>query len=439
MAIPSPQTVRAEVQLASTTKDRPSGKNMSSGWGYYDTELARTRARGQCAALRERLLDAIAAVRAREGETAASAGLLDRRPPADGTQADFDSWNAEAAAEAHRLERRAASHDEQQGSEGLAEQFRQLAASGRTARRRRVASKHEPRTKAAPPGAKEAQGPSGGGSAATGSQPGAAQDIPELSPAEKATRIAAALEAVDAEADDTERLELIDLANTILVADQAVFSTLLTDLKVRVQAVNRAAVDRREMAARADALLVSLAGLEGREVADARSLLERVKQGTSRLRLADVGQVQQVRERALAEQEREFVATQLAQALAGLGYTLGTEFEADLRAGRPGVALVDASPEHAVHVEVDDGALAYRLVRSEPGDDPARDRMLESELCKSMGRALGELHGVGVGFTFTEHHEPGTLAVEVSEHATEERRRRDRVARSEPKTRERDR
>lgn len=411
---------------------------MSSGRGYYDTELARTRARDQCAALGERLLNAIAAVRAREGEMAAGADLLDRRPSANATQAHFDSWNQAAAAEAHRLERRAAIHDQRRGSRSIADQFRQLAASGRTARKGQVSSRSTARPKAAPPGAASSRRSPAARSTASGAPPADPETAQELSVSEKAQRIAAALDAVDTEADDTDRTELIDLANTILVADQDAFSTLLTDLQVRVQAVNRAAHTRRATAAKADALLVSLASLTGREVAAARSLLERVMHGTSSLRPADISQIDQVRERALAEQERQFVATRLAHALAGLGYTLGADFEADLRAGRPGVALVDASPEHAVHVEVDDGALAYRLVRSEPGDDPTKDRRLESELCKSMGRALGELHGAGVGFTFTEHHEPGLLAVEVSEDAAEERRRHNRGARSEPKTRERD-
>lgn len=411
---------------------------VSSGWGYYDTELARTRARDLCAELGERLLDAIAAVRAREGEAAASAGLLDRRPQADATLVEFEAWNQQAAAESHRLERRAASYDERQGSEGLANRFRQLAASGRIARKREVSSKDEGRGTSVALGSPAARKSLATGSAAPGGPPVDAESE-STSPAEKIRRIAGALDAVDPEADATERAELTALASTILAADDDVFATLLTDLKMRAQTVNRAAAARREQAAQAEALLVSLVGLEGSEAADARSLLERVKRGASSLRASDVASIEQVRERALAERERGFVAARLAQALGGLGYAVGAEFETELRAGRPGVALVEASPEHAVQVEVGDGELAYRLVRSVPGNDPDRDRTLESELCKSMGRALGDLHGAGVGFVFTEHHEPGERAVEVSNGAAQERRRHDRTVRSEPKARERER
>ena len=382
-----------------------------------------------CASLAERLLDAIAAVRAREGEAAASAGLLDNRPKADATRVQFEAWSQAVATEAHRLEARAASYDEQQGLAGLAERFQQLAASGRTAQPRQAPLPHLERPAS---GARDTPSrASGGGSV----DPGPVR----LTPAGKAQRIAEVLEVVDVGVSDTERGGLSALADTVLEAEDRVFSTLLTDLKVRVQQVNHAAVKRRAEAARAEALLVSLDGLEGNEVADARSLLERVKQGSSWLRVEDVAVVERVRERAMAERERRFVATRLARALGGLGYEVGAEFERELQSGRAGVALVEGSPEHAVHIEVGDGQLAYRLVRTDPGDDPEQDKRLESALCRSMGSALGELHGAGVGFRFVEHHEPGARPVEVSEGAAKERRRLERAARSAPKARERER
>ena len=75
--------------------------------------------------------------------------------------------------------------------------------------------------------------------------------------------------------------------------------------------------------------------------------------------------------------------------------------------------------EHAVRVEIEEGALDYGLVRTVEGDDADRDRALEGELCGHMGRFMTSVQPDGVAFRFREHRDPGSRPLEVSRAAAE--------------------
>lgn len=396
------------------------GVTMSSGRGWFDYEADRLRARARCEQAAERLLTAVSAIRARDGAGSASAELLDCRPPNDAERVSFDSWWLEASTEASKLEARAAAFDADRSTGGLIAQFRALVATGALATRRQT---HGP--DGAMPGGREAPG---GQNVAVGP-----------SAEEMAGQIAGVLDRVDPGATQQERDELTSLAGEVLSAPSGTWQTLLTDLRARVQQVDRAVAERREYAARAQALLLSLEELDGPAVADERELLGEVAAGRGVLAEADVLRIQRVREAAIAEREREFVAERLALTLARLGYHLDERFLGEVRAGRPGFAVLAASEQHAVRVEVGDGAFDYRLVRTVEGDDPVRDRALEADLCGDMGRFMADVYPEGVSFRFQEHRDPGSRPLEVSRAAAVVADRRQRGTRSPSRLRERER
>lgn len=393
---------------------------MSYGSSEYSTEMARSRARSQCEQAAERLLSAMAAVRARDGSGSVSSALLDRRPSDDAEQASFDSWTQTATALAVELEARAAAHDAARAGGGLAERFGELVASGALATRRPVSQ--QPEADAL------------GGPATSGLSAEVGPSAEELS-----GRIAQVLAGVDPGATQHEREQLTELAAEVLSAPPGSWLTMLTDLRACVQQVDRAASQRREHSAHAQALLLSLEALDGTAVSDERAFLGEVVAGSAALTSADVLRVQRVREAAIAEQERAFVAERLARTLSRLGYHVDDRFLGEVRAGRPGFAVLDASDQHAVRVEVGDGGLDYRLVRTVEGDDPDRDRKLEGALCGHMGRFMSDLHPEGVSFRFREHGDPGSRPLEVSRAAAMVTERRQRATRQQPRLRERER
>jgi hypothetical protein len=337
---------------------------------------------------------------------------------------------AERAADlARHLEARAASSGQRPANAARRGRAGRLPAEGQPARQGRPVGTG--------PDASRADGAAGG--AHGPAEPGghvADRTVKEL--AADVERVLAELDP-DATSDERERVE--NLAQEILTGDRESDSarervtwahpeTLLVQLKSEVQAISRAAYGRRAENERAAELLRSLDGIDGAElrpeVEDLRVLLERVLTGGTTLATADEARVAGVRARAIAAEDREYVAEQLTAAFADLGYDVQTGgIRESLVGGKTAYAYVAGSPDHAVELQLQTGTYSYRLVRGSAGGDPAADVALETKLCKDVGKATARIGRAGVRCSLDSHHAAGTAPLAVVPAAAERRKSED--------------
>jgi hypothetical protein len=281
----------------------------------------------------------------------------------------------------------------EQKAADLADRLRAIAGSGS------LATPYEPAE--APEAAEPAQEATTGG----------AGDRHRIRSDDLTSQIQRVVSRLDDEATDDERARVEVAAQAVVTQASLPPETLLTDLKALVQRISRAAVARRADRQRAQDLLHRLDGLVGPDVDDLRRLLGRVIEGRTPLRDVDEARVARACARAIAEEDRTYVAEQLAAALTNLGYDVDPTFTRDLSAGSPAYAVVSSSPGHAAELRLDGGRYEYRLVHTDPSADSRRDADHEKDLCKAIGHVTAEAHQQGVTFTLEAHRSPGAEPV----------------------------
>lgn len=319
-------------------------------------------------------------------------------PPADSASADeLLAWAQAAQSVVDEISRDVARLRAEQQAADLTRRLRAIASSGPLATPYEPAEPAEPGTSAS--------------AAASAPATGAPGDRARPPLEELAAQIERIVSRLDDEATDGERAQVEEAAEAVVAQTGLPPETLLTDLKALVQRVSRAAAARRADRQRAQALLHRLDGLVGPEVDDLRTLLARVITGRTPLRDVDETRVAAACARAAAEEDQRYVAEQLAEALTGLGYDVGTDFVRDLSAGTPAYAIVASSPGHAAELRLDGGRYEYRLVHTDPSADSSRDDDHERELCKAIGRVTAGAHQHGVTFTLDAHRSPGAEPV----------------------------
>lgn len=441
---------------------------MSRGWGSYEAENRRRLERERAAAraradAAERRLEAASIASAALGRKAVQKakrekGRVGAPPGAAATTAELTRWVNEADRVASRMERDAAKAREAERAADLARHLEARAASSgqrpeNAARRGRAGapSAEGQSTKRGPrvgtgPDASRADGAAGDahGPAEPGG-PVAHRTVKEL-----ATDIERVVAELDPDATPDERKRVERLAQEIVTGGPdsggervtwAHPETLLVQLKSEVQAISRAADARRAENERAAELLRSLDGIDGAElradVEDLRVLLKRVLSGGTTLATTDEARVADLKARATAAEDREYVAEQLTVAFSALGYDVTSAgVRESLVAGEAAYAYVAGSPDHAVELQLTTGAYAFRMVRGTAGGDSAEDVALEAKLCKDVGKATARIGRAGVRCSLDSHHAAGTAPLAVVP-AIAERRKTGRGEKVAPKTHER--
>ena len=379
---------------------------MSRGSGDYEVEnryrLERERqaALAGVRALEARIEDVTLASRARVGR-----GRREQRErpvietaPSDGASTtELTAWAVKAEALVNRMSHEIAEADSADRAADLARHLLTIASSGELASQFRP----EPRTEAN----------------------GASTDARLAGPSlEVVTEMIEQVVArIDTDATGAERQRVDVAARQVLTGSGVDPATMLTELKVVVQQISFAAARRRADRERATVLLRRLDGSVGAEVDDLRTLLERVVSGQTALVDVDEARVASIRARAIAEEDRRYVAEHLASAFAELGYEVDAAFASDLGAGEPAHALVAGSPDHAVEFRLGAGRYSFRLVHTSPTADPRRDAEHELSLCKAVGRVTADAHDRGMNFTMDDYRAAGAESVVYVARAGERR------------------
>lgn len=358
---------------------------MSSGSGAYEVEnrrrLQRERAaaRARAQAARAELIRRQAAVE--QAGRSAGMRLLRSVPGDDASTAELTAWSERAEATAGELAREVARQRMARQAAALVEHLQAVASSGPAV-------------------------PAAGAAPTPKSSPSTSP------PSGLIARVEEVVARLDPDATDAERGQVDAAAEAVLRPGGLPPETLLVQLKQRVRRVDEAAATRRQDQTAAQRLLVSLEGLDGPEVDEERRLLDRVIVGTTPLTSGDRARVAGVRERAIAAEDRRYLAERLADALGALGYETGVAFVEALSAEGSAYAPVAGAPQRAAELRLVRGRYHYRLVHTEPDVDPSDDTAGEVELCKAMGHASARLAEHGVGLTADEHHPSGTAPLE---------------------------
>jgi hypothetical protein len=383
---------------------------MSHGSAYYEVENAMRRERERQAALdRSRTLmtqieDLVVQLSAHadvDAETRSGQGVRTSRPTGAASASELATWNASAQQEVIRLQDRLHAIRSAEWAADLSAHLSSISASGDKA----TAWKGQPHQE---PGDRHLE-----------TTPKAGSQL--------AAEVSRTLAAVDPEATQAEREKVASAASAIMDGDRAAAPTLLTDLKASVQAIGRAASRRRADRSRAEDLLRELDGIEGPEgnpeVGDLRALLQRVANGETPLVNSDADRVADVRARAIAEEDRRYVAQEVAAAFGDLGYEVHGSFAKELSSGEPAYAFTNAAPNHAAEFRLDDGRFTFRLVRVGQTVDASREEEMESSLCKAVGAMSARLGEDGVSFEVDDHRPAGADPVPFSPAAAQLRTR----------------
>ena len=195
--------------------------------------------------------------------------------------------------------------------------------------------------------------------------------------------------------------------------DDAQFESYLIGVKAEIQSVKREVARRARMRRRAEDLLMTLDGLEGREVEGSRSLLKRAIAGATPLLDSDVAAVGRVREAAVRVGEDRFVAEAIEEAFGSCGFDIGPDFSVDLATGDESYVASRSSRDHAVAVRMGNGRLDLRVVRTCGPTDAGSDTVAEIEFCKDLGVVSSEMHGLGIDLDLVRHQPAGVAPVEV--------------------------
>lgn len=380
---------------------------MSHGYGSYEVENRRRLERERQAALaRVRQLEveyekasaAAAASAADMGQGMKEHPRLEVAPTDSASTAELTAWASAAEPVITKLVREVAEVRARLRAADLADHLRAIAGSGD------LATPYKARADVA----------------LTSERPKVGRDdAPSL---ESLTdRIESVVARLDVDASMIEREAVSSAAKAVLMESTMSAETLITQLKVLVQQVGRSSGRRRNDQVKARGLLRTLEGVIGAEADDLRQLLERVASGATPLAGVDEARIADVRARAIAEEDRLYVAEHLAAAFSDLGYDVDSEFSRDLASGVPAYAFVASSPDHAVELQLGEGQYSYRLVHSEPSADSALDAELELSLCKAVGRATADGHARGMQFTIDDHRSPGSEPVPFAPQARERR------------------
>lgn len=381
---------------------------MSRGGGYYEVENRRRLERQRQAALaRARQLwaayeEARIAILASGHRAASDAGgpRIKALPPESASTSELVEWATTVEPAVEALSRLVAAQRSEQQAADLAEHLRAIVRSGE------LASPYvSGPAKAAP----------------TRSSHGSDRRQPSLE--ELTTRIETAVAALDGDATKDERDRVREAAAAVLAPSTLSPETLLTELRALVQRCGTSATKRRADRTKAIAVLRGLDGVIGAEVEDLRDVLHRVVAGTTPFSSVDESRAADIRARAIAVEDEQYVAEHLAEAFAELGYEVGPDFASDLTRGEPAYALVPTSADHAVELAVESGRYSYRLVHTVDVADSTRDAELELALCKAFGKVTAEAHDKGLTFAIDDHRPAGSEVVPFVAAAGSSRRR----------------
>jgi len=383
---------------------------MSHGSAYYEVENARRRERERQAALERSLTlmsqieDLVAQLSAHadvDAETTTGRGIRIPRPTEAATASDLTTWNASAQQAVIKLQDRLHEIRSAEWAADLSTHLSSIAVSGAKA----MAWKGQAHKEAAD------QHP----------------ETTSKTDSDLLAEVSRALSAVDPEATEAEREKLASAASAVMNGNRALAPTLLTDLKASVQTIGRAASRRRADRGRAEHLLRKLDGIEGPEgnpeVGDLRALLQRVVNGETPLLKSDANRVADVRARAIAEEDRRYVAQAVAAAFGDLGYEVHDSFAKELSSGQAAYAFIDAAPDHAAEFRLNEGQFTFRLVRAGNAVEAVREKEVESLLCRAVGAMSARLGENGVSFDLDDYRPAGADPVPFSPAAAQLRTR----------------
>ncbi len=389
---------------------------MSCGGGGYSVvsnrvrmERERQAAVARSAASSTRLRQVENAVRARQARSKPAAAQLPKllARPSDSASADeHNRWANTVDSVLRTAVDELARAESADRAAALAEHLQRVASSGAMAARF-----------VAP----ERAGTQARHEAAAGTSGGIGSAGDAASPEQLAAALADLVSALPPGATAAERAAAERLATEVAQAPAGGRATLMTELKVRVQEAGRAAAAREAQAARAEKLLRTLDGLDGAEVADLRAILERAIAGQADLLVVDESRVATVRAKAIAEEDTRYARTELAHALADLGYEVGDLVDASASSEPVSYVFLPDAPGHAVELRFEHGRYDYQLVRTTPTADPVRDAALEHALCKDIGQATAVAYGRGVQWTLDHHRPPGEAAAPYAAAAQQHR------------------
>ncbi len=279
---------------------------------------------------------------------------------------------------------------------------------------------------------KQLRSESGGGDAGTWSGPAAdashssqetaASRSPTGTPAEREARHALVSRLLgrlrEATAEESERV--MTLAKALLDCDDTVVADRVEkELRHALQEANAAGDARRADAARAEALLSRIRGLEGEAIADLRGRLEESAAGGRALPAKIEAAVEGARDEEIARSDRDYVARVFREELENCDYLVADDsVETAFARGGQIVAADERNPGYAVEINADPETRKFemRVVRL---DDPGpwsplrdqRDRGVEDRFCESQQRVRDRMREAGIESWLTEHKRAGEVAV----------------------------
>lgn len=168
---------------------------------------------------------------------------------------------------------------------------------------------------------------------------------------------------------------------------------------------------RAALAAEADEIALTLAGIESPAAADARAALTRADDRSALKAAAALAQAARDEQRVI--DERRFVIEQTAAALAELGYEIDEEFRTAAMAGDFAVLPKEGVTHHALQVRFapDSARLLTNTVALSAGTSAAADAAAETETCADLAVVGRRLHASGV--TLEQFHAMGVGAVPI--------------------------
>ncbi len=239
-----------------------------------------------------------------------------------------------------------------------------------------------------------------------------------------AKRVAGALSALDLTITEASLSQLREFAATCVAAEAHAAELLFTNLRVRVDEVNRAhreaarraAEQRAAEAAEARAFMLKLAEV-------ARPASGQLAKDLAAVIMSEAPLSQNLRAeaaKAVEDAKRDFALTALTESLAELGYQIGEPFETTLAATGHTFQREEWGDYHAnLRLDPERQRLSVHMVRAgEPGDQAdadqlAADHVMEGEWCSEMPALLERLREKGLEVEFSKRMDPGTLPVQV--------------------------
>ena len=209
--------------------------------------------------------------------------------------------------------------------------------------------------------------------------------------------------------------ECSELATSILEADApSRQEVLLTRLRGVIQRdIERAKLTQKNRQV-IDGLYRELDGLPGRGVAELRGELQALQLGKALP--ANLGvRVEQARDAANKQLDREFALEATKQALIAQGYELGEDF-VTVAASEDGAYLpLAASRQHGVRVRERSGQLIMNVVRHRDRHGVVSDEDAAAAFCESHFNVTADLEKQGLSMTKIQHYDAGSGKIEVVE------------------------